>query len=207
MVLVVLLVGCGSSGSTAKTPSKTPNVVGQPLPSARKALEDLGFKVTASAPDATFGVVDEANWEVKSQRRDGATVTLIVERPGASTTTATPASTSPPATASPGPSVDWLAEVRTELAPYAMPINITAAGLTGGVLEITTDLYGAVEPDAVAVCTNVMGIAQRHPEIDVIQVDASDTRPLAETLKMPNGAGLMCRGESSIRFRDRLNQG
>lgn len=206
--ITLLAASCGGSSSDAKGDQvKVPDVTGQDLPTARKTLEGLGFKVKATAPDATFGVVDEDNWVVKSQSvKAGSTsakdteIKLTVERPDTPTTT-TGGAAAPTTTP-----VNWTAKVKEAALEGDMRAHVKSAELDGDTLVVTStwrtgfDTKENNERNAVGLCTTVYGTVWDKD----VQVNGSDGAPLAETIPLSNGAGKMCREESSISFSDRV---
>jgi hypothetical protein len=102
IVLVAGLSGCGGSSSSSDSTKSMPDVVGKQLDVALSDIKSAGFagKVDVSG-GGTFGVVNEANWQVCSQAPDAGqalsgTPKVTVDRScdgGSTETTATSNST------------------------------------------------------------------------------------------------------------------
>lgn len=86
-LILTTLVGCSSSDGSAETAQKMPDLVGQSLPRAETALDELGVSHQAEDVRATRGIYVKKNWIVVTQSIDpgaelikGKTVTLGVEK-------------------------------------------------------------------------------------------------------------------------------
>lgn len=63
--------------------SEPPNVVGLPLPAARRALKEAGYRVAPENTDTTFGIVVEDNYTVCTQDPPrGETVVVLAQKYG-----------------------------------------------------------------------------------------------------------------------------
>lgn len=63
--------------------SEPPNVVGLPLPAARRTLKEAGYRVEPENTDTTFGIVVEENYTVCTQDPPrGETVVVLAQKYG-----------------------------------------------------------------------------------------------------------------------------
>jgi len=67
-----------SAPEAAEEASEPPNVVGLPLPAARKAVERAGYEIKPENTDTTFGIYDESNYTVCTQDLPRGSIVVVL---------------------------------------------------------------------------------------------------------------------------------
>jgi serine/threonine-protein kinase len=169
--------------STGVTTIAVPNLVGQPVASARSSLTGLGLRAATTSvtmPGKPAGtVVDQAPKPGKKLAKNGLVTLSVVKAPGAGQTTATTAtttaSTSQPQTAT-------VPDVSSQNEPAAVQALTQAGILPSLVFVSSSDPLGTVEAQAKPQGTTVP--YRSHLQINI----SSGQNPTAE--QMPNVVGM-----------------
>lgn len=67
-----------SSSSTSEPTGPPPNVLGLPLPAAKRLLKEAGYKTVAKNTDTAFGIVVESNYTICNQGKPRGNLVVVL---------------------------------------------------------------------------------------------------------------------------------